>query len=1736
MERQSLSVSPVAELIVRIAEQKESCSLQLADRGLRIVAGELVDVSASESDLELPEFLVRSGRLRAEQRAELAARCAAEGCSFLELLRGAALLPELELKAQQRALWLERVTRALRAHGVAPLPDNCRSPLRDGAAGNGMRARLVPILLDAQSRLALDADASEIGRRLDQRLAFVERAALPEAKRWASFGELPDKPVVAALLAKLPACAPHIAALLRAGLAVLETASPGRATSSLPAPTLPPPPSRFSRLPLINWASKPISTEQMPAAVSGRRIRLEPGGAGDRIDEIPEVAKVVWPKRLSALADPLREPELELVEEVEPARRAGLFMKLAELWEQRIGSLEEASRNLREAAAAQPEAASLLLMAADACARVGHGEVALRYAGAALPLCSDAAQRARAQRLIAHLHERLEQHDAAVFCLTEAASEHAGEAWPHERLAQLALERDQLTLATAHLRAAANAECVRAPRRALAMYALAYGWDPRDAELAGEYADALQALGHPEAAIAIVAQTARNAERGTDPELLARAARRAERHGRSDLAAELWLEHLSLAPDTRAAWESLETCLAGPDTAAKLAVVRESRARLAATAAERAERLLSASRALDRFPSERAAAERYARLAELARRAEPPAPGQELDARSEAGRVRRLARREESAEAQQALLRQLAGLYAEAGEPRGVVSACLELLALDGDDPIAAARLWLAAAQLTDAVVRSEALTMLTRVQSGRARARMLAGLAREQERLNDFDAALAAAEASLFIDGSGADAVLIALGHLHRGTPERALALLAQAQRTLAAPPAVLLSTAEAAAAAGDTIQARRALEQLLEQLPDHAPARSLLLEQLLAGDDAASIAACARALVSHCSSLQLDRQAHDAARRLAELGEHAAAAELAEQLLCRHGRLDAELADFAYELAHESGQGALQIRALERAASAHSGAARAACLFQLATRHAAGADRVAELRALLRAAALPEGRARALEQLGPRFAELGDLERLLTVLSLRLDATADPAARRALLFEMACAAVSFSEDRVRALSFVRSMLVESGGERQALLYGLGAVFALGDASWALSAARELALEQSPEVAGALFLWLAHKAELGEHGTELALSLALEGAERFPATGELLVMAERLTLARGDKSGALALYAALLASSCGAHGQRALHYRAGRWLERFGASLEALDHYQQAFDLAPSAGVVFTALVRCARSAGELEVLLSAQHNLSLLATSERQRTGLLSAAVHTALHELHAPARALELLLEAEAFIPIGELDTLIIEAARAANPSDSEASLRELVKLRAERIEQLWDRDARADALLGLARLWSSALGDAGAAALTLRGLIEGELAQQLSAAQLQRARAEYDRLAQHGGPVRPSAPPVSVAPAQHSARLSEQELRDRAQAGDRDALQALVERLSDEPAYEEEAFALLAQLVRREPQRTAALRELAVRAQRAGASAQARICEQVLSLFDARYQAHPRVVFGQRDLPAEELWPVLAPERAAGLSRLLDLIWQHARLLPQLRPAARFQALGEASTPSDERHILSAFARVTSMLGRSNAVLHVKNNVAQEVSALPGPPATLVVRSGLTDVASLEFQLARALVACEPEHALVSALNERAARRLFTAVSLAFGTPSAETPLGLSDRALSLQLRATVAKPTQRELRQLLGEHAAQLDYARLRQGTELAAVRAGLLVSGDVRGSLLTLARTQSSLNECDVSSETGYARACVENAAFAEIVRSALSLPFIGLTELALPAHLEQSA
>ena len=152
------------------------------------------------------------------------------------------------------------------------------------------------------------------------------------------------------------------------------------------------------------------------------------------------------------------------------------------------------------------------------------------------------------------------------------------------------------------------------------------------------------------------------------------------------------------------------------------------------------------------------------------------------------------------------------------------------------------------------------------------------------------------------------------------------------------------------------------------------------------------------------------------------------------------------------------------------------------------------------------------------------------------------------------------------------------------------------------------------------------------------------------------------------------------------------------------------------------------------------------------------------------------------------------------------------------------------------------------------------------------------------------------------------------------------------------------------------------------------------------------------------------------------------------------------------------------------------------------------------------------------------MARAIVSCEPEHALVTALSERDARRFLRSVQAAFGPEAPDAALTRFNRALAQQLAAAVAKAAAEELRELLRTHGAWLDYAALKAEAERCGARAGLFASGDVAAALTTLARTQPALGDCEISDEAGFQRACRQSVAFAEVVRTALSLPFVELT------------
>src|SRR5262249_21005654 len=154
-------------------------------------------------------------------------------------------LNAFELRQLRRALLLDRLTRGLR---VAAVRDERGADFgrEEHRPSSGANVPLLPLLLDGLSRCAADSDAALVGAQLEHRLEWSEGPPTEPARLWAALGDSPAQPAIATVLARRPAAAPRIAALLRAGL--LRLLCPGRGLRSAapralnvpPRPTLVP--------------------------------------------------------------------------------------------------------------------------------------------------------------------------------------------------------------------------------------------------------------------------------------------------------------------------------------------------------------------------------------------------------------------------------------------------------------------------------------------------------------------------------------------------------------------------------------------------------------------------------------------------------------------------------------------------------------------------------------------------------------------------------------------------------------------------------------------------------------------------------------------------------------------------------------------------------------------------------------------------------------------------------------------------------------------------------------------------------------------------------------------------------------------------------------------------------------------------------------------------------------------------------------------------------------------------------------------------------------------------------------------------------------------------------------------------------------------------------------------------------------------------------------------------------
>ncbi len=1752
-----LDVSPVATFLVGLSERRASGCVTLVSRTLHLVSGEVGEISVLGGDPSFGEFLVQSERLGAAAVSDARSYAARTDVGFESALIATGRLTKPELKALLRACRLDRFVRELRSlSGHARFLPTLDATQRVTAHA-AHSAPLLPFVLDAWTRLAAEADAAAVGMRIDYRLAWVDGPLLGEAQRWASLPDVLDRPVVSTVLGRVPAAAAEIAALVRAGFVKLIAPGAKAAPQRSRKDTLPPPPPRLLTLADVATLPSPseppsavilaLSSAPPPAAspypsphpiaslppvapapgtrtpaplglsipppsAAGTRLRAprlqyQPGGAGAEIEPIPEVKLPVWPSTHGALEDPLRELELKITQLEErsasPRERARAFIQLAALWQTRIGSLEQATRLLREAAAADPDDTLVLLQTARQCGAMGQLSLALAYARAVAFTAGTPAEHAAGHRTLADLHLSHGNIDHAVEALSEAAAEDPDNPEPHELLAQLHYERGNGPLAVAHAVRAATGYAGAAPKRSLGWRALAYVWDPSDPLVSLQYRDALAASGQLDAAVAVSAETARNVRDVEQRRSLRLAtAEFARTEGRTDLAAELMIEVFDEDPSFAPAYELLDGDWARGGLELEHLAVIESIVRACPTA-DKARWYGRYARLRDGAPPLEELAEQ---LAELEARANEVA----------------------GSAAERTVLNELCGLHLVGGDLQRAVSCALRLYGLEPAHRLAAARLWRAAALLKDGALSREASTWLARAQTGDAQARSLANLARQQELLGDFDAALECAEATLASQPAAADAAIVVLRHAHRLAPPRAAAVLASLRPLLDTCPPLSLMLAEAARAAGAREQALQAMVELNTHMPLLYEPLVFILDLQLAGDDPAAVLAAALALLACSQEPSHVARVEAAVLRLVELGSASGAARLAQHILDARCRADVAYATSAAELARTAAEPELLTFALERVVSMRSGARQIESLIAVADHHRLRGDRTAEVRAWLRVLSLAPGHAGALEHLTRLFAESSDLARLLVVLSIGLESSTDAPARRKRLLEMASAAAAVGGERERAAQYVAQLLAESVEDPPSLRIGVGALFALGDDAWAIERAKHCCEALPHEAAAAIYLWLAHRAETVQHDSALALELAAEGARRFPASGALLLMAERLSLSRQDRDTAKALYADLIADAIGEHGRRALAYRAGRWLERTGSYDEALERYQQAFELARSTGVAYKALERVARASHKLLPLAQAQETLAELAGDDRSRMGLLRDAARTSLVDLNDPERGFRNLLKADAIAPVGELDHALRDAAKQLGERDQparERALLDLANAREARAQQLWEADPKAKLLLNAARVHLHERHDPEASAKTLAPLLDAQVTENLST-ELQAEGFMTLAEAQLGAgrpaeALRSVERVLSVAPGTRHAMELKAKLSTPPPAPPTPSV-----RVFQPPVLsDQERRALALERLRNGSIEATALRELHAVARDEPLGS---VAAQLLSVFDPTLQAATAAAFRADSMLPEEAAKFVHGESDTELRSLQRMLWECVRAIPQLRRSTENFALdpGLRATVEDRVPVVATFHKLARLFELDNVELYLRASANPSLEVLPTHPPCIVAYAKLAITPLTSFRLAQSLVFAEPEHAVTCVLPEAEGKKLIAALLGAFGPPGSAGELSQADKDLASQLWHAVPVRVQAQFRELVRAKLPLLAYDRLRRDALQCGHRAGLLASRDVRSAVESVIALQPELSGIDPHKQTGFELICQSSAGVRELIRAALSDAYLSLAGL----------
>jgi hypothetical protein len=1717
MHARALAPSPLARLLLELADRHADGSIDIGGRRIVLLRGAVADISALADDHDVSQFLVRAGEIDAVTALDVESKASTTGTTISHLLvedRHVRLERLLEI---ERAIFVDRFLLS-----IGEEEEDSREPPPFVAGKLVDEAHhtypLVPLMLDAYARHAVHFEAQYVSERVEQRVEMLETPFRRMALDWFGTPIGDGGALVSTLLSLEAAAAPRVASLLRTGLARMVAA-----TSEAP-----PPPPRPNTLAPVPMEPREVTRSYPPSSIAPLRVSsvppprpaqvvLAPGGTTTSLASAEfTTALRAYAGSEGTLEDPLDRVEASIrkLEQAgaQGALRAAEWKEAARLWQTRYLSIEEASRAMREAAAADPGDQTALEQSAMLCAMLGDTRLACAYARAAASAAAGGPKREASLSQLAFYSRLAGDTQAAISALRSAAGAEDASARVFEELADLLVAQGENEEASEYIRSAAACVAEHEPSRARCLYTYANTLSPATPSHVRAMVALFEQSEMHEAAISYMAHVARTTSNPDEARgLRLDGAGRAESLGRPDIASELLLEAFDQEPHLEIVYEPLVADLEAAGAHEDLVAVIE-----------------------------------------------------DIAAASEDGREAWLARAEQS----------------------GRVSTTI--------GPYEAAAQKLRRSQRArDPVLARDAYAL--RAELGRSthdKARALVGLARTLSLLGDLANAAARADQALQIDPHNADAARVLLQTFRALPRETAFAALDRARTALGESRDLfrfLIETAQADNDDGATLATVDAWCLVEPTFPE--PAR-LRLSLCINGNDAAAIVAAATALLAPRAI-----QAHtpnaivDAMARLHRLSASSEAIHLGLHAIDRLGADKKTLLDETLALCAETHDRHVTISALERALGPAAANARVPWLARIAQLHREQSDLAAEARTHLRILTTSLYDQVALHRLAEIYAGCAQGEKLLAVLGLTLESTEDPEARKQSLLDLAAAANAVVHDGARAEQFLASLFQESHDDALWSLRAAGALVAIGRPVQAVERLTQLAETASREDAPRLLDRAISIAELAAKDLPLALRTAARAVALAPWHAPLLLIFERLALATNEIALAEGVYRALVLGAYGPQTRRALHYRAARFFEKGGDAQRALRAYLEAFEHAPSAGVVFSAIERLAHVTERFEPLAKAFMTLADLSQHVDTRVRNLKRAAEVLNELCRDPARAFDVMLAAWETSTNKERE----EEARQAlatllrvDPQGGESARKKFIGSIEKRCENAWDGEERGQWLVRAARVNAveqtsqestiAILEHAKKAYAEAQPEPESrvaficDIAEILAAwpAERNQARdlvsdalrilpddARVRTLAEdlvvplpsHSMapvPSQEATPRAALEPARDVAEgiesafalmtqesvappdeatapvatlhlaISNSHVRDVMASGDNEAATRLAEELSTDPTRVHEASQLLRAVVMRDPSRTTALRALYHLARGRGARGEADMLAGFVSLFDP----HVPVPQASRvlDVDAELHAAMHADPHSTIYAKVFGTIWETAAHLYK-KPLQAFHVFGtDRITPLVQSPVAQSFFAAAGLLDAVDVPLFGRRMGGNDLFVARTVPPCVIIGPTLDGSESdLRFRFARSLVLARSTNILVATLDEHEGRTLAVATVTAFGPTESSSAVDKSAASLAAELWRIIPPRAQREIRDLLNSLVQPLQYDAVRNSTFSQAARAGLVCAGDTRAATLALRGMEPALASADFSTEEGWQSACRTSHVMRELVRFALS-------------------